>query len=788
MEMQFPTTPIFAHPPIPFIQCIQNNFKSSFPCSVSQIENTAEATPATDESLVSDNDSTIAHEGTCQIVSGSANVFPIASSVDASNYVASCQSKIVHCQPSDSRRLPTNSCADNISVKNIIPLAGRTKISLTKCSADKRKSYSCNICQKILTSAWGLKVHVKSHSKEKPFKCTICSYTSVTKSALVKHCRKHTGEKPHCCTRCNKSFKSSHSLKLHIQLHTGKKSYECHICGKEYIQKIGMSNHIKIHERKKLNVDIAKNVDDHSRIIQQFDSHLPSNLCTEKIHTLSQRRDEKHPQGVKCQYCSDNILFELMDDHICNNHADNLIRCDHCAFICVFKEDLVSHLIVHFTDLTSYPCLTCGLHFSSYSEKELHVPIHFIKNYEFSGQNFTVQHRLDDFHRNNMSSNENLNRRILFSKVINNVDALTCQLCHKQSADARCLKIHMKIHYNKQVIKCTECPMKFWYKSEYLRHSEEHKLLCVPYCCRKCSKCFQTEIKQLKHMYNCCRLKCYKSYNCTECHHSAFSLKSLIYHIKIVHHYLQYCSTNEPPQINSVNKKRRRQNHSVSLSDLILDKSNDWTDYLKCTICEKYFSSTKQFNAHWELYCRDKCSDPILSVSVVPNKDHVFICSQCSLSYNSKQDLLDHDVRAHLISNNTLFKCRICSKLFVEAKCCFDHYIDTHSYDVDVMTGLECDQLITDTLTTKEHLGSFSGEANSADYEIINIGGVFYNIYGNSEYSQITEWAVIFSDNVTQFFTPLNDSFYCYDSCNASTRGSVVTNIRREKKKWKLNC
>lgn len=87
--------------------------------------------------------------------------------------------------------------------------------SQTLHEASKKKNVVCNVCGKVFSEVYNLKVHFKIHTGEKNFVCDICNKAFVTKFNLINHYRIHTGEKPFVCNICNKAFNQKSALKSH---------------------------------------------------------------------------------------------------------------------------------------------------------------------------------------------------------------------------------------------------------------------------------------------------------------------------------------------------------------------------------------------------------------------------------------------------------------------------------------------------------------------------------------------------------------------------------------------
>ena len=80
----------------------------------------------------------------------------------------------------------------------------------------KRGQFACDECDSVLTTAYSLQIHKRTHTGERPYVCHVCDYRSVCLSMLKRHVLTHSAEKPFGCDQCSKSFRQMAHLKVGI--------------------------------------------------------------------------------------------------------------------------------------------------------------------------------------------------------------------------------------------------------------------------------------------------------------------------------------------------------------------------------------------------------------------------------------------------------------------------------------------------------------------------------------------------------------------------------------------
>ena len=197
-------------------------------------------------------------------------------------------------------------------------------------------------CSEVFPNNKSLQLHLKGfHKIEKTIEnrmfhiCDECGKQCTSKAVLQGHMLRHTKDKNYMCMECGKKLKRRASLILHMKLHTGEKNFHCHQCGASYVSSPALRNHI-----------------------------------------LSMHTDTSNEVPFLCTYCGDSFKKKhYLLKHITVHTGEKKFECTICPKKFRLEISLENHTNMH-NGVKPFQCPQCDKKFTQRQQRTMHVRRH----------------------------------------------------------------------------------------------------------------------------------------------------------------------------------------------------------------------------------------------------------------------------------------------------------------------------------------------------------------------------------------------------------------------------
>ncbi|OAD54534.1 hypothetical protein WN48_06643 [Eufriesea mexicana] len=358
-----------------------------------------------------------------------------------------------------------------------------------------------------------------------------------------------------------------------------------------------------------------------------------------------------------CDICGDdfkkrNELSVHLDDHVAKEEGD--FQCEICNRIFSNLRLFRIHKRIHYPQVKSWPCETCGKRYSSRNLLEEHINTHtgvrpyvcencgkdFASKYTYKAHVKTHEVRPRPYECSQCNktflSQQNLNQH---ERTHNGVKEYVCHQCGKAFGSPHNLEVHNIVHTGYKPYICRVCGKAFARKAEIRDHERTHTGE-KPYQCEFCGATFSQRSNLQSHKrathYND------KRYKCDDCGKGFKRRRLLDYHIKAAH-------TGERPY--------------------------------KCDICTATFVYPEHFKKHMRIHTGEK----------------PYLCEVCGKAFNSRDNRNAH---RFIHSDKKPYECLVCGMGFMRKPLLYAHMqTQGHLNDTIVVNQprltTEDDQVIT---------------------------------------------------------------------------------------------
>ncbi|CAK9813817.1 Zinc finger protein 235 [Anthophora plagiata] len=331
-----------------------------------------------------------------------------------------------------------------------------------------------------------------------------------------------------------------------------------------------------------------------------------------------------------CDICGDdfrkrNELSVHLDDHVAKEEGD--FQCEICNRIFSNLRLFRIHKRIHYPQVKSWPCETCGKRYSSRNLLEEHINTHtgvrpyvcencgkdFASKYTYKAHVKTHEIRPRPYECSQCNktflSQQNLNQH---ERTHNGVKEYVCHQCGKAFGSPHNLEVHNIVHTGYKPYICRVCGKAFARKAEIRDHERTHTGE-KPYQCEFCGATFSQRSNLQSHKrathYND------KRYKCDDCGKGFKRRRLLDYHIKAAH-------TGERPY--------------------------------KCDICAATFVYPEHFKKHMRIHTGEK----------------PYLCEVCGKAFNSRDNRNAH---RFIHSDKKPYECLVCGMGFMRKPLLYAH-------------------------------------------------------------------------------------------------------------------
>ncbi|XP_058458364.1 zinc finger protein 595-like [Malaya genurostris] len=239
--------------------------------------------------------------------------------------------------------------------KQLVSHLGRHRNPQRRTNSNMPGNYMCDICGKEFNFRITLKRHVFNfHDHDRKFQCEVCEKTLVSAEGLKLHMRSHSEDQLVMCELCGKGFSQPYRLREHMIRHSREANEQrCHICNRAFRDPNKLELHLKSHTGETEFCCIP---------CQRY-------FATDRHYRLHLKR--MHESEAACPVCDKVFPTEKkMKSHVRIHDNPHMFECPTC-FACIKeKKQFDRHMRLHTG--VRLPCQFCPLTFSMPKTKRTH--------------------------------------------------------------------------------------------------------------------------------------------------------------------------------------------------------------------------------------------------------------------------------------------------------------------------------------------------------------------------------------------------------------------------------
>ncbi|CAL4120913.1 unnamed protein product [Meganyctiphanes norvegica] len=332
------------------------------------------------------------------------------------------------------------------------------------------KKYECPECGDKFTRNHVMQSHIKVvHYREKAYVCPICFERFGGRSTMKNHILTHTQEKPYKCLQCDYGCNQKGTLLVHVRRHhTKEKPFACNKCHKKFTTKYSLNKHMVTHSDAELiNCTLC---DYKCRDTKAFQVHI-------RLHS---------EKPFRCTFCPRRFSdAEIFKQHQ-TAHSQRSIRdfkCKLCTYSTKHKHSVAVHMRAHHPGEMPFVCQYCDDRFLLASQLKRHLLVH------------TGDKVFKCSHCKFVGSRRHYLRQHLLKMHVNR-DGMKCGLCEVKFESEGEIRKHMMVHLGRKILTCKTCNYKCFYKNALKTHACKKQR----YKCDLCNKNFHGRRVLDKHM------------------------------------------------------------------------------------------------------------------------------------------------------------------------------------------------------------------------------------------------------------------------------------------------